>query len=466
MNEKDKSSVSKLTIEELKQKILQSLSSVARSALDDKLSEILNPNNEKYEKLRIYLMNNIFDGITKFSWEYEDKLLNEVTILIDSLQLDNLIDSIKLELAEIYPGLTELELIEEAKYIVSSMKDDVAHEIKTYIAENTTLFAETMLIDGIGSFYLSPNLDTVKNDSIKSVENIIDKISNIFEYSLNIFTNLNVHGNLAVDRIFDKIVKLLDTKRLNFTNTVVTWTVGKMTNFIIKINNKIGEIFCPPRISLDEQGLHVNIGVDLGALKIGNTTLGNIANTVDRIANSTAILNANAATNRLKSTLNSDESKIPSSTNNTENDKKTTPVKTNSSDKNQDNKSNEQKKKETKENSVKDRKEIEKKIMEKDPDSTEPKAETYDNSVPTRATVKQDPRRNAQELVLWEGSGGGYVLLRAKCGSYLLLDESGTVRLQSSKGSAIQLGSNGDINIDSSANLRLNCSGASFIKQF
>ena len=95
-----------------------------------------------------------------------------------------------------------------------------------------------------------------------------------------------------------------------------------------------------------------------------------------------------------------------------------------------------------------------------------PPTETYDNSIPPRAKVKNDPRRdNCQELVLWETDKEKYVLLRDGKGNYILLDEdSGLVRIQHTSGSYIQLTSN--IDIEAAGKVNINCAGPSYKKQF
>ena len=447
---KAKSAASQETLIELRKRIIENFSNVTSLTIEGKLSEIFNPNTEKYEEVKNRFLDELFEGITTFSWEYEDKLLNEVTILIESINFDDLINSIKAELVILYPSSTELELLEKAKFIINSLKEDLSYEIKKYISENTPSYAETMLLDGTKSLYAKPDMVIVRNDSVKSIEKLLIKINDILAFSLNIFTELNRRGSDKIDEILDKIRTALDIRKLDFTNKVVNWTVEKMTHFVYRMNEKIGEVFLPPRVTLDESGYHITLGVDLGELRIGNSTLGNIGSTIDRIRGTAALLKANSSLERLKAEANS---RNMSQTN--------VPTKTNAST--DENKSSEEKKKD-KEKSVKERKTEKPETDKKDPEK--PKEETYDNSIPPRATVKQDPRRNSQELVLWEGKGGGYVLLRNKSGSYLVLDEGGTVRLQSSGGSYIQLGNNGNIDIEASGNVRLNCSGASYAKQF
>ena len=99
------------------------------------------------------------------------------------------------------------------------------------------------------------------------------------------------------------------------------------------------------------------------------------------------------------------------------------------------------------------------------PSNNEPPTETYDNSIPPRVPVKNDPRRELQELVLWETDKEKYVLLRDKPGNYILLDEDkNIVRIQHTSGSYIQLSSN--IDIEAAGRVNINCSGPSYKKQF
>ena len=428
--------------------------------IEKKVDEIFSSNIDRYEEIKNWFSDTLFNGMTLFSSEYENILLKETLKLIESIDYDDFISRVIDELRIIYPTLSSTEIEDKAKYIVNVTKSHLISHIKIFINESIPNDTEIVLDNTLDSLYAKSNTDSIKSSTVESTEKIIIKINDLLAFGLNIFTEFNMKSNEAVDRILEGIKTKLDVKKINFTNTVVNWAADKIDQFIYKVNDKIGNVFLPTRISLDESGYHVGIGFDLGELQIGNTTLGQIGYTIDSIRGAASILKANNSLNRLKNELNANNNPIVN------NNVPTKSNKSNNKNSNDNNRRNE----ESKDNkSVEYRKKVEKIKAEEQSESDkkkESKNENYDNSIPPRAKVKQDPRREAQELVLWEGKGGGYVLLRNKCGSYIVFDENGTVRIQAKNGSYIQLGNNGNIDIEASGNVRLNCAGASYAKQF
>ena len=139
------------------------------------------------------------------------------------------------------------------------------------------------------------------------------------------------------------------------------------------------------------------------------------------------------------------------------------PAASESSSESKDSESNKSSKKS---NNVENRKESKNEEKKEKEDPEEPPLENYDNSKPSPAPVESDPRKGSQELVLWEGGGGHYVLLRDKPGNYVCLDEGGNnVRIQNVSGSFIELRGNGDIVIQAANKVYINCAGSSYVKK-
>lgn len=443
----------------------------ALNELDQKLDNVINPqvNTSKYyAEVRNSLREEIIDKATGFSHavnysahifmqykvtqmindmlEYPHKYnMNEDDIIFVYKNKERIIELLTKRMME--ANLTEYtdDIFRE---VLHTINDSIYATSKSNEIEVRVVPHITRIVNAFPA-YIQDGLDDLRNLEIMP-STTISIINEIFQHRASIIkTNL-----------YDNYIKVIR----NGTDTIIN-----------KVNDIVDNIFCAPREFIsDIQNIIPSLGLTLNDIARGIDFDGmrGLPGILDGLSqltnNSLPLMSSNIHSgniSNLKSQLQKQTTKQcqqiqnnkvgSGSTNNPNNN--TTPGTTNVKDRG-GNSSSEGSSSDGSGNNNDAKK----------PTSDEPQEQEYDNEKPDRAEVKNDPRRdNTQELLLWETDKEKYVLLRDGIGNYLMLDEDKKcVRIQHVSGSYIQFASNGDIQIESAKHVRINCSGAKYIKQF
>ena len=391
---------------------------------------------------------------------------------IDNTLSDNFIkDTLKQAAQNIIKNKGEVPTDELINTTVNSIKNEILNSVKNNATSflNTNIYSYTgELMNSITDVLYTNNDPTgISQYTATFLNNNISSISNTLQNTLSSFIQIGQLDSNIFENLSNTFTANLDSLKTNALNSLSDKTnsiVGNLTN---SINEKIGNVFCAPRIEIGNNGIGISIPqINLENLNVSGMPVGNILNNLSKITETTK---ANDAVNNIKTKIEEKvklKDAMKGLKNTSENPWKSVPDKNlptynsnkNIASKNQSSKSV-QKRNET--NTTADS------SKENKNEKPLPPIETYKNDKPNRVTPKNDPRRdNCQELVLWEAKDK-YVLLRDGIGNYLLLDEDKQcVRLQHKSGSYIQLSSNGNIEIEASNKVMINCVGARYVKQF
>ena len=475
-------------IEETKNKILSDNDNrEIIEELNQNLINIMNPdtNKENYNEMVNIVRTELLNRISSFTSNsmYSDVktyLGGVINQALSSTLNDSSING-ALE-SSIRSALTQKNGTTPSNELIQSTKESIKSNILNSISSHATRYIDSSIYKLSGSLIQKINGALYSNIEVSNITPIITSFASnmisdttntlIFEIG-NIIENGELNQDIAstLTKAFNNNLDSLKTSAMYSLNYNINSGISSLTD---KVNEKIGNVFCAPRVELTKDGVSLIGGsLQLQNFQIGNILVGKIAGSLINVKKQYDSINKTESINKMKdklqeSTSKSTDGKPKINDNDLVDSNNWTKVPESSA--NNQTTAKEASSQNQKSNSVKKRNEkntVAESSKDNKSEKPVPKEETYDNTIPPRASVKADPRRdNCQELVLWEGKEK-YVLLRDGIGNYLLLDEDKKcVRLQHTSGSYIQLSSNGNIEIEAAKHIRLNCCGARYIKQF
>ena len=412
--------------------------------------------------------------VNQNTFKFSTRTLNS-TVLDETLNFSNIKNLIKEQLrSELNKEPTEVQIIQRISSIKNTLTTYLNNEIDTYLNSQMSNFSGQIMN------IISDNMNIASNlQDFSQVEVLTTGLENALLTSLKSSINNISDSSLPrtlLNSISSTYSSLIDSNKINILSTInanIKGNVRSVTEFAtFTISNSI----LPDRTTTDRKSSTNDISNNLNNKSSSSLSRNSTSSALDSFGKAfgTALL-AGAAIKTLSNAFSSMNSRNNNGPNNLGSSNATPPSSSSSVDTTtngmNDSTGNDRQAQTDQQRQANNPTSNTTQSRNNNPDSSttpsnnEPPTETYDNSIPPRVPVKNDPRRELQELVLWETDKEKYVLLRDKPGNYILLDEDkNIVRIQHTSGSYIQLSSN--IDIEAAGRVNINCSGPSYKKQF
>lgn len=422
--------------------------------LEDKLNEVIGPQLEVdkyYKEIKGALKTDILNRVTGFTYNMDHRLKEPVNSMITNT-ITNVFNN-----DDVIGGV-----IGDLDHLKNRAITTIQSEVNGVVGSNVRKFTGSVINKVTDAIY-NINDPTGTTQLVGNfLNNTINDIGNGLTNGVNnLITGGSFDLNLA-NNIGSNLQSTFNSIKGNLVNQANGFLQKGLNSISDKVGMDISSIFSTPTIGLDSAG---NLGLN-GGFGIKDGAINNI---IDKVTDKLGL--GSGIGSMAKDILgNIGKSKVPSSIGSKESIKN----KTQQSTKNQRVDSAQkgaQKKQQGKAmdkstKSPKNRNDKDKKQQPKDND--EPQEEQYNNDIPPRAKVKNDPRRDGcQELVLWEGKSEKYVLLRDGKGNYIELNETkNNIRIQHTTGSFLEFRSNGDIVMTSAKKIYFNCAGPRKVNRY
>lgn len=449
------------------------------NTLESKLKTIINDksnNQNHYQTEMINLIkSDVMNRITDFTGGVDPKVRDQINVVKDMV-IDAFFNVGNNDLQ----GLTN----QTSDNIKNSIKDAVNQTVNQTIDDCINRLSGDAIRSISANLYFKDINEYVDVSGVAGqfINNVFSDVSNTVKDTLSQFIEIPIDPESGAPQIDVTSVmdKLGENLNVSF-DTVKSSAMSAVSNIIRNgidtiggvVSQNINNVFCEANQMLDEYSEYLDYGskalsaitgqdIDINAMikNAQDEIRSNVNNIINEASNSVTDATNGKKDNQSKTGTNpKTKQEIPPT--NQPNDS-VNQVKNKVQTENNKKSADIQQKKEQRKNEIK-----EKQKKDKKPD--DPKPQTYDNSKPTPAKIKQaDPRRKGcQELVLYEKPGSEYVLIRDGKGNYLLLDEvKNNIRLQHSSGSYIELRTSGDIMIEAASRTIINTAGANYIEKF
>lgn len=412
--------------------------------------------------------------VNQNTFKFSTRTLNS-TVLDEILNSSNIKNLIKEQLrSELNKEPTEVQIIQRISSIKSTLTIYLNNEIDTYLNSQMSNFSGQIINIVSDNMNIASNLQDFSQVEVLTtgLENALltslkSSINNISDFSLS---------RTLLNSISSTYSSLIDSNKINILSTINANIKGNVRSITEFATYTISNSILPDRITIDGKSSTNNISNNLNNKSSSSLNRNSTSSALDSFGKAfgTALL-AGAAIKTLSNAFSSMNGRNNNGSNNLGSSNAIPPSSSSSIDTTtngmNDSTGNDRQAQTDQQRQANNPTPNTTQSRNNNPDSlttpsnNEPPTETYDNSIPPRAPVKNDPRRELQELVLWETDKEKYVLLRDKPGNYILLDEDkNVVRIQHTSGSYIQLSSN--IDIEAAGRVNINCSGPSYKKQF